>query len=238
MSDNDTVIVTICMPYYERYEALKQTLLSFRSHQYEHERIGISIVDDGSVNEPISFVGNYLPKSAIISMLPQKSIWSCPAVPLNKAVRQTSSPFILLQSPETYHIDPIVPRMLSYIFAKKDVVLACVKEDIRTEKRIKTGWLAHPIHRASKLWWCQLMTREFFEDIGGFDETFQDASDGEDDDFARRLDAAGAKWIWFPEEEGIACHYHIRGNAQKGYTRSSHEILSKKYKNWKPGGIF
>lgn len=196
--------VSICMPYFERGEQLQNTLDSFIKagyceKKYPHE-IAISIVDDGSINEPAEPILYKMKPRPITFLcnLPQKTTWKNPCVPLNKAVRQTESPFILLQSPETYHPMPIVDKMVEMIDNKRVIVLCSVKST-----KGSLPWYAHPTHRPVKYWFCQMMTREFFEEIGGFDESLREGHGWDDDDFIMRATKEGANWTW------LSTQYHV-----------------------------
>jgi GT2 family glycosyltransferase len=152
-------------------------------------------VDDGSVDEPFS--DDY--HALIFDRMPSKKQWKNPCVPLNKAVRNSKTPLILLQSPETYHETPCAIQMQSSMNHYKDVVLATV----RTEG-IRKPWYAHPVHRPKRYWFCQMMSRQFFDEVGGFDERYREGQGWDDDEFERRLTRAGANWIW--REDCVAVH--------------------------------
>ena len=58
------------------------------------------------------------------------------------------------------------------------------------------GWYAHPEHRPVHFWWCQMLSRQFFDEVGGFDERMREGRGEEDRDFFYTLKAAGAKFKW------------------------------------------
>lgn len=185
--------VAICMPYYERLERLRQTLSSFEDAGYYDENIGVSIVDDGSIEEPVpKEIADH--PNITVSYLPQKNGWKNPCVPLNLSVKQVESKVVLLQSPETYHPESIIPKMKMLLETPQEVVLSQVQ--VVGQKGME--WYAHPEHRPLKYWFCCMLYRWFYDSIGGFDEGYREGQGFDDDDFVLRLDQAGAEWVWAP----------------------------------------
>jgi hypothetical protein len=192
------------MPYFERQSVLETTLLSFAGCGYFQEdglRIQVSLCDDGSIKEKLYKVPALKVIPNITSSLPEKREWKCPTVPLNRAVEQTSTPLIVIQSPETKHMSPLILPMFQRMDTWKDVVMAPVKAG---GQKIERGWCAHPQHAPNTLWWCHMMSRDMWEHIDGMDESFRELYAGEDNDLAIRLRKAGAQFKWLPEEVGYA----------------------------------
>ena len=178
--------IAICMPYFERMGPLRKTLSSFVDVGYlEHDfpyEVSISVCDDGSTKEPVPREWNKYPMS--VSWLISKHSWKNPCVAINKAVRQTDAEFILLQGPETRHEGNILSPMMERL------------ED--SDRRVVLGPIVGPdVPARTPFWWCQLMHRSFFDEIGGFDEEFRKGKGGEDTDFYNRLLLAGAEFIRF-----------------------------------------
>jgi glycosyltransferase involved in cell wall biosynthesis len=165
--------VTICIPYFERRDALLKTLKSFRQSEY---RAAISIVDDGSMREPVPFI-----KDACVMHLPKKPDWRNPCVPLNRAVKNSYTPLILLNGPDIVHDKGLLYGMLDMMNKHEEDHLAVLADTKRVPK--------------APFWWCQLMTRAFFDEVKGFDEAFRKGKGGEDTDFYNRCALAGGKYI-------------------------------------------
>lgn len=190
------------MPYYERWDALKKTIQSFEEAGYfsmdNKYKIEVVICDDGSVQEPI-------PKGALspskIIYLPKKKQWLTPCVPINRAVAASTGRYIVLQSPETWHTTNVINAMADMMTGEMDTVqVACL--DASTGPKDK--WFSHPDYNPGKFWFCQMLTRTFFDRIGGFDEDYRGFTHGEDGDFAIRLSEAGAVWKWL--RKGYVVH--------------------------------
>lgn len=183
--------VTICIPYYERLPLLMRTLESFEKCGYYDKGITVSLVDDGSTKDPIP---TSVSKRDGISVcyLPKKTKWMNASVPLNLAVRKAEGDVILLQSPETYHPEPIIDTMLGCLKDPKDVVLS----NVAAENNRHHKWYIHPVHRPAKYWFCCMLRKEFFWSLGGFDEGYRAGQGHEDNDFCLSVDLAGGKWVW------------------------------------------
>jgi hypothetical protein len=212
------------MPYFERMARLKNTLKSFKTDGYFESdypyKVQVSVCDDGSMEERVRherFDGIPL----ILTELPLKTGWLNPCVPINRAVRATDSPLILLQSPETYHPMPVLEKMASLLDAYNKVVLCPTKVDGQKGWR----WYAHPVHRPVKYWFCQLMSRDFFEEIGGFDELYRWGQGFDDDAFADSIEKHGGTFIWADE-----CHVvHVK--VPRNYTLPPIKGNRKRFKN-------
>ena len=177
--------IAICIPYFERKAALLKTIKTFEKMGYfsgKPYKIEFCICDDGSINEPISEEDFREPVKVIA--LPKKSAWMTPCVPLNTAIRATTAPVIVIQSPETYHEMPVIYNMASKMTSYKDVVNARCK----THKGRLRG--------LTFIWWCQMFSRKFFEELGGFNEEYREYSAGEDNDMEFRMTLAGCNWKW------------------------------------------
>lgn len=161
----------------------------------------MSVCDDGSITEKAR--DSKFREFFSLTELAPKTVWRNPCVPLNRAVRATDSELILLQSPETYHPAPVLSVMLDRMENKRTVVL-CPTRCIG-QKRMP--WYAHPVHRPVKYWFCQLMTREFFEEVGGMNEQFREGQGYDDDAFVLALDRAGAVWRW---ADGEVVHVKVQ----------------------------
>lgn len=228
--------ISICMPYFNRMGPLKKTLRTYQNNEYFNGSHGIdvsvSLCDDGSKKEPVSALDNYgwLKKT----YLPKKDDWRCACTPLNRAVKMADSEHILLTSPEVYHPRPVLSKMFSLMSGTRDIVLACVKAEGRdTRMKQWKGWYSHPEHRPIKFWWCQLMRKSLFNEIGGFDEGYRKGRGWEDTDFVERMDIAGANWIWATDCVVVHPFFNhkpkIKNNPNPGRFKDTHGKYSNKF---------
>ena len=223
--------IAVCIPYFERMGALIQTLKSFKDVGYSKDLIEISMVDDGSIHEPLPPV-EHADMIDYLSFLPPKDTWKNPSIPLNMAIRQSKADVICLQSPEAVHLRPILPEMLKMLKGKKDIVCAAAvrEQKARDIEEVKREIDKLPVVKypkcAGMFWWCQLMNRSFFEEIGGFDEAFRDGGGGEDTDFIGKATMKGARWI--KARVTPVYHVYVPNNWKMGYYMSRDKNPNKK----------
>ena len=194
--------ITICMPYFERYAPMMKTFDTFKAMGYFHEsyplKVKMIICDDGSINEPVrKFIPapeKHFPPFRLIELPPKKE-WRTPCVPMNRIVKEVDTELMLFQSPETWHVMPVIFHMASQVQHYKDTVLASCRKGEDSKE-----WKARPNKRLSFIWWCQVITKQFFDEIGGFNESYRNCDGGEDNEFAFRLALAKANWKWAPSE--------------------------------------
>lgn len=187
--------VSICIPYFERMEFLVVAVGSFKKMGYFDKdyplKVEVSICDDGSTKEPVP-KGWDVGIPMKVSYLPKKTKWKNPCLPRNIAVRQTDSPLVIITCAEIRHRNPIIEKMAALVKHKEDTILPLVKAEGNT----KFEWHSHPEHRTAKYCFCQMMTREFFEEVGGFSEEYRCGAGYDDNDFEQKLTRANANWKW------------------------------------------
>ena len=217
--------VTICMPYFERSAELHAGIEAFHRHGYfdgsYFYNVGLSLCDDGSMREPLKTGDDFFKEfgaRARVSHLPKKDRWDNPCVPLNRAVAQSSSPWIILQSPETIHrVDVIMPMLERATRPEISVLCPVVSRNARGA----LIWRAHP-SRPDRLWFLQLVSRELWDEVGGCDERFRGGGGSDDRALQYRLERAGVEWVFLPEEYWAyhrkhekAFRYKCEGNRDK-----------------------
>lgn len=220
--------VAICMPYFERLAELKAGLESFARHGYFDGSypysVSLSIVDDGSTREPItsSMIDDYT-TSNFVTWLLKKEIWDNPCVPLNWAVKNARAEWVLLQSPETIHRVDLITPMMERATAKDVSVLCPVVSRDAAGKQI---WRCHP-SRPDRLWFCQLINRDFYLEAGGCDERFRGGGGSDDRALQIRLERHGVKWEFLADEYFA---YHLKhGKPYRYQCESNRQKLAKLY---------
>lgn len=176
-------VLSIIMPYWNRSELLSKTLKSYdRLYDMNME---VVIVDDGSSQPPDPPTTRF---PVHIVTLPQKKEPKNPCVPINTGVKNASGSVIVITNPEVRHEMPVFPAMMQELLSRgpKGYVLAsCWSPE-------QERWYCYPGHvspgcdaipKDSGLHFCAMMRREFFDEIGGFDEGYRDGAGYEDNDF-------------------------------------------------------
>ena len=85
-----------------------------------------------------------------------------------------------------------------------------------------------------------MLTRQFYDEIGGFDESYRYYKHGEDGDFAIRLSEAGANWKWMMEGyvvHGWKARFRKGGQyVQKKLEADHGKITEERYHTHEPEG--
>jgi len=167
---------------------------------YPLEPLEIIIVDDGSPEDPeILIEDDHWPVRVIT--LPPKVHALNPCVPLNLGVARATGEIIVLTGPEVIHRGPILAGMrdrLEQLGPKGYVGAACWGG---------TWWYCHStlmpeptsvgrtkMPAGAALHFCAMLYRDFFDQVGGFDEQYRDGQGYEDNDFLWSLHKHGARF--------------------------------------------
>jgi glycosyltransferase involved in cell wall biosynthesis len=182
-------MISLCMPYYSRQEALDRSLRSLRVH-YPALEFEIVICDDGS---PVTV---YAPGCWVVR-LPRKGHALNPCVPMNRAVADARGDILVLTGPEIEHRAPVLGAMVADLGPNDYVIAAC---------RDTAGpWLCASSVRGgedgrgampagSGFHFCAMLHRALFERAGGFDEDYREGQAFDDNDWLFRLERAGARF--------------------------------------------
>lgn len=157
----------------------------------------IVIVDDGSPEPPR--LGEY-PWSVRVVTLPQKKEPMCPCVPCNIGVSLARGDAVLLTGPEIIHRTPILQGMRAKLgeLGPKGYVSAavwggwwyCHSRLMPPDKAVGRA----PSPKGAALHFCAMLHKDFFNEVGGFDEQYRNGAGFDDNDFLWSLDRAGAKF--------------------------------------------
>ncbi len=177
---------------------LSRNLARYRD-LYPLEPLEIIIVDDGSPEPPE--IGDGFPWPVRLVTLPPKPHALNPCVPLNRAVARSKGEIIVLTGPEVIHRARILAVMrdkLGQLGPKGYVGAACWGGQ---------WWYCHStlmpapetvgrtkMPEGAALHFCSMLYREFFDDVGGFDEQYRDGQGYEDNDFLWSLHKYGARF--------------------------------------------
>lgn len=193
--------ISIVMAYYNRRKQLLKTLDSIR-HFGEPE---IIIVDDGS-----SELIDDIPDINLVRIKPKDKTWINPSIPYNIGFSYATGDVIIIQNPECIHCGDILSyvqdlspgNVFSFGAYSLDYHLDYVKFDLDSLRRLiysepqriqvaHHGWYNHSKYRPEGLHFCNAITREDLERLGGFDERFANGIGFDDNDLVRRIKKAG-----------------------------------------------
>lgn len=194
-------MISIIMPYWNRNKLLARSLRRM-SELYLGYDIEIIIADDGSEEE--CNVPLQSPWFIRVLSLPHKTQALNPCVPINMAVKASRGYVIVLTNPEIYHPTNVLGEMLDELVkvGPKGYIIAATwsvdhdrwyaHSSITSKVNSSLGRL--PLPPNSGLHFCTMMYRKFYDEVGGFDESYRDGQGVEDNDWLWALQQAGASF--------------------------------------------
>jgi hypothetical protein len=214
-------VISLILPYWRRQQAANEALALLARH-YAADLVEVIVVDDG---DPVPFVDpGYRPIKVV--RLPEKRAAMATCVPLNRGVEASTGDLIALSCVEMLHNTPVLYEMEREFVDAPDntYVLAAVRCDEQDR------WHCHssvagkpcegiPMPEGSGLNFLSMMRRSFWDRVGGFDEDYRKGIAFDDNDFVKRLEKAGAKFII--RDDLIV--QHPRKGAKALYIRAQHE---------------
>jgi hypothetical protein len=201
--------IAICLPYWEHWECLQKTLKSYHLNGYfraDNPKVGLSICDDGSIEEPIDCfmiekILGIIPLN--ITHLKKKDTCEGPGLPRNEAVRAMGARYAYVGECDTPHYKP-------YLFAMYQVLEDELGVDAVFAPMVEQRWWTwrnHNKYRPLDYDNNMLIRREEFDYLGGYDNRYREAGWGyEDTDLAMRMKEAGCVIKWIPDTEGYGIH--------------------------------
>jgi glycosyltransferase involved in cell wall biosynthesis len=180
-------MISVCMPYYMRQEALDRSLALLR---YHYPDVEVVICDDGSP-VPVQAPG------AKVVTLPMKGHALNPCVPINHAVAAASGDVLVLTGPEIEHREPVLYAMAVGLGPDDYIIAACQDVDGRwlAGSQVRGGEQGRGAMPAgSGFHFCAMLSRGLFERAGGFDEEYRAGQAFDDNDWLFRLERAGARF--------------------------------------------
>jgi len=188
--------ISVILPYWERSDALVASLTAFATcYGRSGPAIEIVIADDGSPSEPatvaVERLNAALPFPVHVVELPRKTVPKNPCVPINRAVAASSGATLFLSSPECRHDQPVLGDALAaHSAAGSKSVIVCAVQD-----EVSGRWFSHSDHAPNRYHFANLLSRQVFDEVGGFDEDYRDGYCFDDPDFVERLELAEVLWI-------------------------------------------
>lgn len=193
---------SIIMPYLKRSKQFKNTLLSFEHHYKDRDDCEIIIGED------IKNVNDSVEHEKLIDVLYGRGFnfkhimtdfQDCynPAPIFNRCVRDARGEFIVLTSPEVFHVSDVLGGFDEEFEKDKNryIVAACEsgKECTFDINRIKDFtyknhmWYQHSDNRNLMYHFCTAIAKHLYEEIEGFDEEYGKGISYDDDDFIEKI---------------------------------------------------
>jgi hypothetical protein len=176
----------------------------------------MSIIDDASEPDQRieDLVGKFPINMRVIRVEPQEKKWIEPLVLVNKTVRECQGEIIMLSFTECLHIGDVISEAVASVKENEYLVFAClgaITEDWSVKirdawwnpgrlaavlpantfavERPAEGlmWFVHGNLHRSPYPFCAVLTKNFYQRMGGFDEDFQYGFTCADDDLNERI---------------------------------------------------
>lgn len=205
------MLISICMPYRDRWPALAASLSQYRRLYGREDRplsLEIIVVDDGSMRDPlpVSFVHKCAPFKGVAVHLPTRSWALNPCGPLNRALMLATGDLIVLTNPEVIHAEPVLEIMAAAIEDPLDYVQAPVK-GLSGPGVADPNWAPFPDGAGPHH--CVMFSRALLEAVGGFDLDYRQGRGCDDNDWAWRVWSAGGRFKW-ADARGVSAQSHER----------------------------
>jgi GT2 family glycosyltransferase len=206
--------VSIVMTYFERKNQLLNTIKSFSMHGYEG--VEVLIIDDGSVEEPVTFEELFLlaPKLDIrvIRIDAAKKNYFNACIPFNMGFAQARGKIIIIQNAECIHIGDVVSYCRKNLDDSKYFSFGCFSIDqeamiqisnkekfdrIFLEKYIsrnkgvtvdgENGWYNHSVFRPVAYHFTAALTKHNLDLLKGFDIRYANGIGYDDNEILERI---------------------------------------------------
>ncbi len=207
------------MSYYNRVSQLDATLRSIRSNSLS-DSTEIIIVDDASESDQKASLatGRVGLNVKIIDIAKKDKWWYNPCIPYNMAIKQATSPIIILQNPECMHLGDILGYIEKNLTDSNYLSFSCLNVDKATTDRIyslfrqlknvqqqrmflsslakqnsrkELGWYNHPIHKPKAYHFLSAITKKNMDELKGFDSRYAKGWAFDDDEFLARIRRKG-----------------------------------------------
>jgi hypothetical protein len=199
------------MSYYNRANQLYNTLGSFDYHYRDrHDYEVVIAVDVKTINDEQEYnsfktVVNIFNINMNIKVVETnyENCWN-PAPLLCDAVDNSSGEFLILTNPEVMHKSDIM-NALDWEFTKdRDTYVVCACENVKIDKYYENvtdintfeyehiQWYQHSEHRNLMLHFCTAISRDQYDNIGGFDRRYMHGAGVEDVDFIFKIQEWGS----------------------------------------------
>ncbi len=219
-----TPLISVVMTIYNRAHLLRRTLEAFVDQNFGYLNWELVIVDDASEDPLVDLLNSFRGDIRIRHVVMHKSLSkilvkaNCPALGLNIGFRKARGYWIYKTDPEVMPITDTLQQ--AFEGARNDIALYGqvhwvpeMVQKLMEEREITPGMAKAASTKIvgpgqeTPFYFIGVFPRDLIMAIGGIDERYLSGVAGEDDDFALRIQIAGAKWTWDHRMEGLH-QYH------------------------------
>ena len=159
----------VCMPYYNRRDALEHSIGAYERLYKFSEHVKLSICDDRSVPSLV------LPDTHLavnLTRIDGPAEPKNPCVPMNMAVNASDDDIIVLTNPEVEHVEPVFAKMRAALRFPNDYVIAACRCAHTGQWEARSGLRRKnraPMPQFSGFHFCTMLHRGLWNAAGGFD---------------------------------------------------------------------
>lgn len=243
-------MISVVTAYYNRKKLFTRTLDSMMPH-FGTIDFEVIVVDDGSdEHERLEDLTKLYPFLRVIRLEKQQKWYKNPCIPFNIGFSEAKGDKIILQNPECYHLDAILPYVNAHLVDNTYLSFGCYsldKENTDNEELFadknhirntiannnyamkmdgELGWYNHSVHRPAAFHFCAALTYKDLFDLGGFDPRYAWGVGFDDNEFVWRVRQKGMH-IRFEDDIVVLHQNHYK------FTAANHKDLiedkSKQY---------
>lgn len=185
-------MISLILPYWNRQEAANKAFELLERCYSSMLDLEIVVVDDGN---KIPFVVPETSLNVKVVRLPEKPLPTPQSKAWNAGVKAASGEIVVLSCIEVLHDKPILQRLVSRLKDRKDYAMAAAWCPEMNEWHCHSTANTELIPKGSGPSFCAAIHKDFFDEVGGFDEIYHEGAGYEDKDFLWKLHNAGANFI-------------------------------------------
>lgn len=185
-------MTSLILPYWDRQEAANKAFELLERCYSSMLDLEIVVVDDGN---KIPFVVPQTSLNVKIVRLPEKPFPTPQSKAWNAGVKAASGDIVVLSCIEILHEKPILQRLVNRLKNHKDYVMAAAWCPEMNEWHCHSSAQNELIPEGSGPSFCAAIRKDFFDEVGGFDEIYRDGAGYEDKDFLWKLHKAGVNFL-------------------------------------------
>lgn len=227
--------VSIIIPNFNGRELLKENLPQIiKLKKANKEVVEVILVDDGSVDDSITFVRNNFPEVKVIEKKSNSGFIDS----VNLGVTKAKGTLVFLLNTDVTVQTNIIPRLVKYFSEDRVFAVGCLDKSIERNSIVERGrgigkfyrgFLIHKrgdIHQTNTLWvsgGSGIFNKEIWQKLGGLSTVFRPFY-WEDIDISYRALKSGYK-IYFAKD-AVVKHEHQKGAIYKKYNKKQIKKIS------------
>jgi hypothetical protein len=223
---------SILMPYFDRYNQLKETLGSLWFHYQERDDFEVLLILDNKVPETEVLKIEKLVNSFSLNIRILFRLVSGfnPCVSFNLGAQEAEGEFLVITNPECCHVENVLNGLDNEFEKDPNVYVVCACKSLKQDYTMNM-WYQHSVLRNKEYHFCTALHKDNYWGIGGFDERFANGISYDDDAFRDAIKKAGISFVH--RDDLVVYHlFHekIRPLKYRQLLRTNEALYQKHYK--------